>query len=115
MVTASLEARMLPRYGARHIAARVAQIDELLARADSHLQPLRDRAAAMDQALQQAPWLPPALAAHIAAAHAASLQTMDALIARLQAVRADFAALPVDAATAGAAPAPVRWDEAAVA
>ena len=115
MVTASLEARMQPRYGACHIAARVAQLDELLARAVSHLQPLRTRAAAMDEALRQAPWLPPALAARIATAHAASVQTMDALIARLQAVRADFAALPVDAAATGAAPAPVRWSEAAVA
>ncbi|QAZ39271.1 ATPase [Methylibium sp. Pch-M] len=113
MVTASLEARMLPRYGARHIAARVSQLDEVLARAHDHLQPLRARAAAMGQALQQALWLPPTLAAQIAAAHADSLRTLEALIARLQAVRADFATLPIDAAVTDPAPAPVRWSEAA--
>ncbi|WP_428421762.1 AAA family ATPase [Methylibium sp.] len=115
LVTATLEARMQPRYGARHIAARVAQLDELLARATAHLQPLRSRAAAMDEALRDALWLPPALAARIAAAHAASVQVVEALLARLQTVRADFAALPVDAAAAGVAPAPVRWGEAAAA
>lgn len=113
MVTASLEARMLPRYGARHIAARVSQLDEVLARAHDHLHPLRARAAAMGQALQQALWLPPALAAQIAAAHADSLRTLEALIARLQAVRADFATLPIDATVTDPAPAPVRWSEAA--
>lgn len=115
LVTAALEAQLQPRYGPRHIAARVAQLDELLARATAHLQPLRERAAAMDEALRDALWLPPALAEQIEAAHAASVQVVVALLARLQAVRTDFAALPVDAALAGDAPEPLRWSEAAAA
>lgn len=55
------------------------------------------------------------LAQQMAAAHAASVQVMAALLARLQTVRADFAALPVDAALAGGVPEPLRRSEAAAA
>ncbi|HSV70820.1 MAG TPA: AAA family ATPase [Methylibium sp.] len=115
LMAAAMEHRAVPAYGPLHIAARVAQVDELLARAATHLAPLRERAAAAEAALREAPWLPPALAARIAAGHAGSVATVEALLARLDAARAGFAALPVDPALAEAPPRPVKWDEAAVA
>jgi MoxR-like ATPase len=115
LMAAAMERRAVPAYGPLHIAARVGQLDELRARAAGHLAPLRERAAGAEAALRQAPWLPPALAARIAAGHAGSVVTVEALVARLDAVRAGFAALPVDPALAGGAPAPVAWDEAAAA
>jgi MoxR-like ATPase len=115
LMAAAMERRAVPAYGPLHIAARVGQLDELRARAAGHLAPLRERAAVAEAALRQAPWLPPALAARIAAGHAGSVLTVEALVARLDAVRAGFAAMPVDPALAGGAPAPVAWDEAAAA
>lgn len=115
LVAAALEARARPHYGARHVAARVGQVDEVLAQAAAHLAPLQARAAAMDRTLQAAPWLPPMLAAQIATAHAASVRTVETLLARLQAARAGFAALPLDAAGPDNAPASIRWSDAATA
>ena len=112
---ATLEERMRRRYSPLHIEARVAQLDELLARTERHLAPLGQHAQAMQSALRQQLWMPPALAGRIGRAHAASLQTVATLVGRLQVVRAGFAALPVDAALAASAPAPLRWDEAAAA
>ncbi len=111
MVSATLEARLRPHYGPLHVEARVAQVDELLARAGNHLPPLRERALAMQQVLRQAPWLPPALAQRIERAHEQSLQTLAELVGRLQLVRAGFATLPIDAALTGTPP-PVTWSEA---
>jgi MoxR-like ATPase len=115
LMAAAMERRAVPAYGPLHIAARVGQLDELRTRAAGHLAPLRERAAVAEAALRQAPWLPPALAARIAAGHAGSVAGVAALVARLDAVRAGFAAMPVDPALAGGAPAPVAWDEAAAA
>lgn len=115
IVSAKLEERLRPRYGPLHIAARVAQVDELLARCAAHLAPLRERAAATQTALATAPWLPPELAARIAVAQMASVTTLEALLARLQSVREGFAALPLDAALADPAPAPLTWPDAAAA
>jgi MoxR-like ATPase len=121
MLSARLEERMRPQFGPLHIAARVAQADELLARTQAHLAPLREAAAQTAAELARSPWLPPALARRIAAARAESVATVDSLRDRLQAVRAGFAALPVDPALANPAavdpapaqrPAPIRWDEA---
>lgn len=112
LVSSTLEARLRPHYGPLHIAARVAQVDELLARAAGFLQPLHERAAALQASLPKAPWLPPALKSRVDQAQRASLATVGALVERLQAVRSGFAALPVDATLAATAPAPVTWPEA---
>ncbi|WP_295641430.1 AAA family ATPase [uncultured Methylibium sp.] len=111
IVSATLEAKLQPRYGPLHVEARVAQVDELLERAAAHLQPLRARALAMQDALRQAPWLPPALAQRIVDAHEDSVQTVSDRVERLQIVRAGFAALPIDTALTDA-PRPVTWSEA---
>lgn len=111
IVSATLEARLRPHYGPLHVEARVAQVDELLERAAAHLLPLRERALALQDALRQAPWLPPALARRIAQAHEDSVQTVSDRVERLRLVRAGFAALPIDASLTGT-PRPVTWGEA---
>lgn len=116
MLATTLEERMQPRYGPLHIEARVAQLEDLLARAAGHLEPMLAHADALTADLREAPWLPPALALRIVAAQSASVRTVEALMRRLQAVRASFATLPVDPALAGEpAPAPLRWPDAAAA
>jgi len=112
MLPAALEKRLQPRYGPLHIAARVAQIDELLGRAGVHLEPLRAQARQGEAERREAPWLPPLLAARMAAAQADSVATVEALWARLAGLREGFATMPVDETLTSAAPVPVRWDDA---
>jgi len=115
LVAASVEDRLRRRYGPLHIASRVAQVDELLRQAEAVLAPLRERDARVRRELPvAAPWMPPALAVRIVDAAALSVSTLEGLVARLEAVRAGFAALPVDSTLSAAAPEPLRWaDEAA--
>jgi MoxR-like ATPase len=107
MVSVRLEEGLRRRYSPLHIAARVAQADEVLARAEAHHAPLAAHAAAMGTALDADLWMPPALAQEVRAGLAASLATLEALRARLRATREGFATLPVDEALAGHAPAPI--------
>ena len=103
----ALEERMRRRYSPVHVAARLAQLDELIA----HAQLQRDDAAARADALRQRLtgrlWLPPELAARLADAHAQTLAVLDALLARLLQSRAGYAALPVAEGLADTPPAPV--------
>lgn len=108
VVSARLEARQRRRWSPVHIRARVAQVEEIEAQVAAARRTLAARADAQARALAPRLWWPPAQVMRAAAAHAASLQALDALAARLAAARAGFAALPCDAAAAGdAAPAPV--------
>ena len=52
-------------------------------------------------------WLPPSWRAAIESVHDDNAQRLGALVARLDDLREGFATLPVDAALAGAAPAPM--------
>jgi MoxR-like ATPase len=109
MLRTPLESRALPRYSPVHIAARVAQLDELCGRAETlHAQAV-DRATTSQAQRGHAVWLTPSLAQRIAEAHDRALATLADLCTRLRAVRAGFAALEVDERLAGTAPEPVRW------
>lgn len=113
LLAAGAEDRLRRRFGPLHVEARVAQIDALLRQAGDALAPLRVREALVRRELPDAaPWLPPTLVACVAEAAAASVATVEALVARLRALRVAFAALPVDAALTGPAPEPVRWSAA---
>ena len=102
-----LEERLRRRYSPVHVAARLAQLDEILA----HTQTQRDEAAARAESLQRRLagrlWLPPALAARWLDAHERTLTVLDALLARLRQARAGYAALPLDAQLVDGPPAPV--------
>ena len=107
IVSRRLEERSRRRYSPVHLAARLAQIDEIAAHAHTQRAAAADRAAALQRRLAGRLWLPPALAARLAAAHGHTVAVLDGLLDRLQATRDGFAALPVDDHSAAGAPAPL--------
>lgn len=107
VVARALEDRLRRRYSPVHVAARLAQIDEIAAQARGHRAEAAFRGADLQQRLTGRLLLPPALAARWREAHAQTLAVLDALLARLQAVRDGFATLPVDDQAGADPPAPV--------
>lgn len=112
LVSGTLEERLRRRWSPVHVAARVAQVDEVLAQADDQAQAASAREAALAQRLQGRLWVPPALAQRLCAAHAATAAVLQALAERLRRTRDGFRLLPVDEAAAAAAVEPVRWEAA---
>jgi MoxR-like ATPase len=107
IVAATLEERLRRHYSSAHVAARLAQVDEVIARTQVHLAPLEAHAEAMRRALAGRVWLPPASAARWQAAQAGTLARLQALLDRLAATRQGFAELPVDAGRDEPAPLPI--------
>ena len=107
IVSATLEAQLRRRWSPVHVEARTAQVDAVAADAAR----VRDAAQAALEALQRRLvdrlWLPPTLAATLLAGPRTTLDAAQGLLARLHAVRAGFAALPVDDTLAPAEPPPV--------
>ena len=71
----SLEAHLRKRYSSVHVAARLAQVDEVLARAQSGRDSQQTHAARLTQALQGRLWMPPDLQAQMIAAVSAHRRT----------------------------------------
>jgi len=107
MVASGLEDRLRRRFSRAHVAARIAQLDEVIANAAAHHAASRARAEALGESLAGRLWLPPTLAARLASAHAHTLAVLAALLERLVATRAGFAALPVDEVLEEPAPEPL--------
>lgn len=107
IVSASLEEAMRRRWSPVHVAARLAQLDEVITRAGEPLPALREALAALETALDGRVWLPPSLAATLRANRRHTIDLLESLIARLAAVRAGFAALPVDDALPALTPEPI--------
>ena len=107
VVSAALEAHRRQRYSTVHVAARLAQVDEVLARAHGHAAALRAHSDALARALHGRVWLPPELAQRLLGAPRTTLALLDALIARLDAARSGYAELPLDATLDDAAPEPI--------
>jgi MoxR-like ATPase len=110
IVARTLEERLRRHYSPVHVAARLAQLDEILAHARAQRDEAAARAASLQQRLAGRLWLPPALAARWLGAHATTLAVLDALLARLRQARDGFAALPVDAQSSDDPPAPLVLD-----
>jgi MoxR-like ATPase len=100
IVSATLEARLRKRYSPLHLEARVAQVDEVRGPLADKVDAMRARAHAARAAMHGHLWLPPSMAAAMGARFDAAVALLEALQARLDAVRAGFAALPVDPALA---------------
>ena len=107
IVSAELEAQQRRRYSSVHVAARLAQLDEILAQAQAGRDGVHARATALAARLAGRLWLPAGLADRMRAASLQTLAVLDALVERLQAVRRGFAGLPLDPQLAGEAPPPV--------
>ena len=97
MVSATLEDKLCRRFSPVHVAARAAQVDEVIDRASSARAPVAAALEALQSRLAGRLWLPPELAARWLDAHRQTLAALDAYLTRLQTCRAGFAALPVDA------------------
>jgi len=108
MVTASLEERLRKRYSPAHQAARLEQVDEVLARAQAHVAPLQVQAEVTRLALSNRLWLPPLLARSLCQAQAGTLAVLASLVARLQSTRLGFAELPLDEQLGDEVPEPVK-------
>jgi MoxR-like ATPase len=107
IVSQQLEDQLRRRYSPVHVAARLAQLEEI----GRHAQAQRNRIDAAAQQLGAALagrfWLPPELAGQWHGAHAHSLAVLDNLLVRLQLCLAGFAALPQNAALPAQMPEPI--------
>ncbi len=106
LMSASLEAHLRKRFSSVHVAARVAQVEEVLARARDRHGRMARQAEALAGALHGRLWLPPELAAQWLQAQARTVALLAERVARLEHVRTGFAALPIDASQAAAAAVP---------
>lgn len=107
IVSQRLEAQLQRRWSPVHVAARLAQLDEIVAHAAQQRAAVQAAHDTLAQRLAGRLWLPPALAARWLAAHRHTLAVLDTLLARLGDTRAGFAALPLDNTLPALAPAPV--------
>ena len=98
---------MRKRYSPAHREARLAQVDEIAARAGGHRAVVQAAADTLAQRLAGRIWLPPDLAEALCGTHAATLAVLDGLLSRLYAVRTGFAALPLDESLPAQVPAPI--------
>ncbi len=107
IMSSALEDAMRRRWSPLHVAARLAQIDEVAGRARAPLPALHAALATLESALAGRVWLPPSLAAQLTGQRRHTIAVLDALLARLEAVHAGFAALPVDETLPAVAPEPI--------
>ena len=99
MFSATLEAKQRRRFSSVHVAARLAQVDEVIERTQADRAPVQAALEALQARLVDRLWLPPELAQAWCGAHAQTLAALDQCLARLQHCRAGFAALPLEALT----------------
>jgi MoxR-like ATPase len=98
------------RYGERHLAARVGQLDGVLERIAAYAAEVSAHAAGLEAYSRQSLWLDPAFAREAQASLAATAAAIAALGQRAEATRAGFLALPRLEGEAGAVPAPVEHE-----
>ncbi len=110
IVSPTLVARQRRRFSPHHLAARLAQVDELAGRVDGARADIAGRQAALAARLEGRFWLPPALVERWLDGQGRTLATLQTYAERLQHCRAGFADLPSDPALPAQVPVPVRLD-----
>jgi MoxR-like ATPase len=106
--SARLEEQLRRRWSPVHIRCRVEQVGEIEAQVAAARAEVDASAQAQTRALANRVWMPPALRAHLAEAHARALALLAGMAQRLAATRAGFATLPCDhGASSAAAPEPI--------
>jgi MoxR-like ATPase len=110
LVAERLEERMRQHYSPVHIAARVAQVDELLQRLTDEHQRLQQARTQAQILLQHRLWWPPELRQTVLQRHDDACARMAAWRARAQSAREGFAQLPLDETLAGTPPAPIALE-----
>ena len=109
IVAPGLERARQRRYSRTHVAARVAQLGEMLSQLAGERERIAAEQARLAATLPPRLWLPPTLAERLLAGRSQTLEHIDALLSRLQQTQAGFAALPLDEQLAETAPPPVEW------
>ena len=109
LVSERLRAQLRRHYSPVHVAARLAQIEEIAAPLQVQQTAIEASLASLRAALQSRLWMPPALADGLLQRQEATLALLGSLLARLATTRAGFAALPCDPSLPETAPAPVQW------
>jgi MoxR-like ATPase len=112
LASAALERQLQRRYSPVHVAARLAQLDEVMAQVQQGLDEVRARGAALAARLRGRLWWPPELARRVCQAHETTAEALAHRLQRLAQARAGFAALPVDDGLAAAVPEPVALADA---
>jgi MoxR-like ATPase len=107
IVSRTLEEQMRRRYSVVHIQARLAQLDEIIGQARAQADAVATLEQQLALRLRRRLWLPPELAQRMLDAHAHTGTVLQGLLSRLGAVRAGFAALPIDPQLDAVVPAPV--------
>jgi MoxR-like ATPase len=107
LMSQALEAQRRKRYSPVHIAARVAQVDEVLAGARLRCQAAADAHQQLAAQLVGRLWCPPSQVQAWLAVLLANHHTLAALLARAEAARTGFASLPVDEQAPANAPNPL--------
>ncbi len=110
VVSARLDDKTRRRWSPVHVAARVAQLDELLAHVADAQGAVELQAQALAARLAGRLWLPPGFVARWQGAHAQTLAVLGALRGTLERTRAGFATMPVDDTLPAVAPAPVALE-----
>ena len=111
LVSARLEERQRKRWGAVHVRARLAQLDQLMGELQVHHQQLLGTQSALAQALLPRLWCPPDWVATFLGRFEQAADQLALALARLASARQGFADLPVDEGPAADASAPpaVSW------
>jgi MoxR-like ATPase len=107
IVSEKLDATLRRHFSSVHVAARVAQVAQVLAKAEAARAEVLTEQRRLSAALAPRLWMPPGLVRQLVDAHGTTLQTLDTLIARLASAREGFSALPVDDHLDIAEPTPV--------
>jgi MoxR-like ATPase len=108
IVSAKLENSLRRHYSSVHVAARVAQIDEILQPAQQACTAINAERERLQTTLAARLWIPPSLQRQWVGAHETTLEALNTLIGRLQRCQAGFAALPVQEVSQATAPEPVE-------
>ncbi|HET9823102.1 MAG TPA: AAA family ATPase [Burkholderiaceae bacterium] len=107
LVSEALQASAGRRYGALHIATRVAQVRTLRERTDAACAALEAQLAGLAQRLAPRWWWPPSLVERVLAGPRSTGQRLAGLRSRLLACEQGFGSLPCDGTADAPAPAPV--------
>jgi MoxR-like ATPase len=115
IVSERVLARSLKAWSPVHIAARLAQMDEVLTSVEAHLEQTRQTLDHWTARFEQSLWLPDDLRRTVLNRHEQALNLLTHFTERLRETRQGFARLPVDEAASSTSPAtstppdPVAW------
>ena len=107
LISPSLEAHLRKRWSSAHVAARVAQVDEVLQAACQRRDAVAAHCDSLRARVRDRVWLPPTVSAQWLQQRQQTADLLAGLAARLGEIRSCFAALPIDAQQTTELPEPI--------